>query len=163
VPDPFLDDPDEAETNTDGNPTRDMREHIARLEKDLKEQGKRAAKAEAALQETEARQRASSAQAFGLSESQAKAFLSLNPESEVNAESVKGFADSLGISLGTSDQTAQEAEEPEVETPAFRPVSGSEPSKTQVAWGEFKKLLVTDQARAIQMASEGLVEGIEPD
>lgn len=150
---------DDDNSSGDSNPVKELRAQNRRLAKELKEAKAASEDLIKFKTEYESQQKASTASKvftdLGLPEAQAKAFVKLYPESEVNAETVKAYALEYGLAV-----TGEPA--PEEKTDSFRPVSaaGSSPVKGTLKYEEYQNLLETNPTAALQAVAENRVEGM---
>lgn len=166
MPNPFDDDGDLDDQQDQGSEAlKSAREHISRLEKELRKRDSRIA-------EFEKGQRSSTAKAvfdqLEMDQRQVDLFLATHPEGDVNEETVKAFASQYGLGLKEAAPVAEvelteEDEVPNPSTPqvgvtppvtgAFTPVTGSAGTEPKMDYAEWKKEYTRNPQHALQLVA----------
>lgn len=141
---------------------KQLRDHAKSLEKDLSAEKKQRSNFEARVTELEQAQKAGSIQSLfqtlGIKPELAELFLTAH-QGDVTEETAKEWANKYGF---LQSQESQETETEKPEPPeGNRPVVGTESTTKLMPLKEFNALLKTSPARAMQLAQDGLVEGME--
>lgn len=142
-----------------------LRNHAKQLEKELKDERKARSTTEARVAELEQAQRAGTAKSLfsslGIKPELAELFLATKPE-DVSEESAKTWAQKYGFVSEQPPAPTGEETPPEPQgSPQPPPVVGTEAQTQKMKMPEWYRLYKTNPARAMQLAGDGLVDGLD--
>jgi len=136
----------------EANPVKQLRDALKAKDKERKElltelEELRSFKQEMAHRESVANA-AKVFSAVGLSEKQAELFIKLNPEAEVNPETVREFAESYGLPV-SEKEASQDV--------PFKPVEGGVPADGKLSRDDLSALYRENPAAALKALQDGRV------
>ena len=157
-----IDNDDEEERESkESNPVKQLRTALKAAQKQAKESKKELEELRSFKETYEHEQRVSNSskvfEKFGLTQKHAELFLKVNPEAEVNDDSVKTFAEEYALPF-KAPEGAETGEAPEPDTAPFVPADvGTTGGAGLVTREQLDAMYKTDPQRAISILKSGRV------